>query len=176
MTRILPLLIALAASACGPAPQPANPDTLPTPSGPPVAQQPEPQPLQPAPAADAAQWESAVSGPATSLRLVEGGQPRLALTCLPNPARLVANAPEFKPIGSEDRFSLGLGDEPVTLVADLGAQGGVTAEAPVPETLPQLLRQAKQITARYGTQQVGPVAAPPPQLIRAFFEACGKLR
>jgi hypothetical protein len=176
MTRLLPLLIALAIPACGPAPEPANPDMLPIPSGPPVAQQPTPEPLQPAPA-EVPQWESVVSGPATSLRLVEAGTPRLALTCLGRPARLVANAPGFKPIGSEDRFSLGLGAEPVTLVADLRAKGGgVTAEAPIPASLPQLLRRARQVSARYGTQQVGPVAPPPPQLLQAFSRSCQQLR
>jgi hypothetical protein len=174
MTRTLPLLIALALAACGPAPEPTQPDTLPTPSGPPAAQQPAPQAAEPAPR-DVPQWETLVQGRTTSLRLAESSGTVLQMTCVRNPARLIVHAPRFKVIESEDRFTLGLGDEPVTLVSDLRRRDGVTADIPVPEKLEELLQDAKQVSARYGNQQVGPVAAPPPQLVRAFTDACEKL-
>jgi hypothetical protein len=174
MTRTLPLLIAFVLAACGPAPEPKQPDTLPTPSGPPVAQQPAPQAAEPA-LSDAPQWETLVQGRTTSLRLAESSGTTLQMTCLRNPARLIVWATGFKVIESEDRFTLGLGDEPVTLVADLRKRDGVTADAPVPEKLRELLQEAKQISARYGNQQVGPVAAPQPPLVRTFTEACEKL-
>lgn len=172
MKRILILVAAL--TACGPEPQPQQPDTLPTPSGPPVAQQPTPQPAQPAPA-PTPQWESAVQGGGMALRLVEAGEVRMEISCLASPARLAVQVPGFTEIGSEDRFSLALGQEPVTLVADLGRTGGVTAEGPVPGNLEELLEKTKQVTALYGTQQVGPVAPPPAPVIQAFAEACRKL-
>lgn len=168
---MLPFLIAFAIAACGPAPDPGQPDTLPTPSGPPLAQQSAPRPVQPA-GADPIQWETVVQGPATTLRLVESGATRLQMTCVGGPARLVVNAPGFEAIGSEDRFSLGLGDRPVTLVADLRARPGVTAETPMPENLPEFLRDARRVSAHYGQQRVGPFAPPPPELVRAFVGAC----
>jgi hypothetical protein len=165
-------LLTLALAGCDAEPQPAQPDTLPTPSGPPVAQQ-APQPSQP-PLPTGPQWESAVRGEGMALRLAEGGQLRMEIACLP-PARLTVNVPGFTTIGSEDRFSLGLGNEPVTLVADLSAENGVAAEGPVPDNLEELLEGADQVTALYGTQQVGPVGPPPPQLVDAFTDACEKL-
>lgn len=168
---MLPFLLAFVMSACGAPSEPGQPDTLPTPSGPPLAQQSAPQPVQPA-AADPIQWETVVQGPATTLRLVESGATRLQMTCIGRPARLIVNAPGFAAIGSEDRFSLGLGDRPVTLVADLRARSGVTAEMPMPDNLPALLREAKAISAYYGQQRVGPFAPPPPELARAFADAC----
>ena len=170
MKRIALLTLALA--GCDAEPQPAQPDTLPTPSGPPVAQQ-APQPSQP-PLPIGPQWESAVRGEGMALRLVEGGQLRLEIACTP-PARLAVNVPGFTTIGSEDRFSLGLGNEPVTLVADLAAENGVAAEGPVPDNLEEMFRAADQVTALYGTQQVGPVGPPPPQLVDAFTDACERL-
>ena len=170
MKRIALLTLALA--GCDAEPQPAQPDTLPTPSGPPVAQQ-APQPSQP-PLPIGPQWESAVRGEGMALRLVEAGRLRMEIACLP-PARLAVNVPGFTTIGSEDRFSLGLGNEPVTLVADLSAENGVAAEGPVPDNLEGLLEGADQVTALYGTQQVGPVGPPPPQLVDAFTDACEKL-
>ena len=173
MKRIL--IAALAALAgCGPEPQPQQPDTLPTPSGPPLAQQASPPPAQPAPT-PTPPWESIVTDGAMALRLVEDGEVRMTMACIAAPARLVVEVPGFTPIMSEDRFSLGLGQEPVTLVADLRRTDGVAAEAPVPANLEELLGQAKQVTALYGTQRVGPVAPPSRQLIDAFADACGKL-
>jgi hypothetical protein len=109
------------------------------------------------------------------LRLVERGDARMEVACLASPARLTVEVPGFTAIGSEDRFSLGLGEEPVTLVADLSRPNGVAAEGPIPANLEALLRNAGQVTALYGTQRIGPVEPPPPQLIDAFAEACERL-
>jgi hypothetical protein len=171
MKRILILFAALA--SCGPEPQPAQPDTLPTPSGPPVPQA-APQPPGPATAA-APMWESVVQGDAMVLRLVEGADVRMEMACLASPARLAVEVPGFTVIASEDRFSLGLGAEPVNLVADISRTEGIAAEGPIPGNLKQLLDRAKQVSALYGAQQVGPVPPPPPGLVGAFAEACKKL-
>jgi hypothetical protein len=171
MKPIVILAAAAMLASCGPEPQPEQPDTLPMPSGPPLAQQAAPQPVQPAPV-PTSPWESRVAGGAVELRLLEGGEARMRMACLASPARLSVEVPGFTAIGSEDRFSLGLGNEPVTLVANLSHPNGVAAEGAIPANLEALLRDARQVTALYGTQQIGPVDPPPPQLIETFAEAC----
>lgn len=169
-------LLALGLAGCGPEPQPRQPDTLPTPSGPPIAQSAAPQPKAAA-VADAPRWESLVRGSSTALRLVEAdGSHRMEISCIGEPGRMAVSVPGFSTIGSEDRFSLGLGDEPVTLVADIARREGVSAEGPVPDNLEDLFAEAKRISALYGTQRVGPVAPPPPELVRALSKSCEKLR
>jgi hypothetical protein len=176
MRFVLPGLLLLLAS-CGGAGKRGQGNgaaDLPEPSGPPVAQQVDADaPPPPLPAAPA--WESAASPEGTSLRLTQAdGTLLLSIACVGRSARLVATAPGLSAIGSEDRFSLGLGSEPVTLVADLAgeAPAGVTAEGPVPDGFEKLVDEAKQISALYGTQRIGPVPAPSEALKKALAKAC----
>jgi hypothetical protein len=172
----LPLLLLLLAS-CGSAPEASQRDNeidVPVPSGPPVAQQADAVPSS-APRHSSPAWESAASGEGTALRLTSADADLLlSIACLGTPARIVVSAPGLKPIGSEDRFSLGLGEEPVTLVADPTRQGkgGVTAEGAVPEGFGELLEEAKQVSALYGSQQIGPHPAPVEALKEALARAC----
>lgn len=178
---ILPALL-LTATACGQAEDPAANRTAPIPSGPPVPQQEEALQNGAAAASQPAavpHWETVVTGVGMGLQWLDGGEQRLNIACVVDPVGLVVQAPGFKPIASEDRFMLGLGNEPVTLVADLaesGAAGGVVAEGPLPEGFDDLLRNAPQISALYGTQQVGPVPAPSDDLIDTFVKTCTGLR
>jgi hypothetical protein len=176
MRFLLPVLLLLLAS-CGGSGEEGQGNgaaDLPEPSGPPVAQQVDTAPTaSPPPGAPA--WESAASLEGTAIRLTQvDGKLLLSVACLRGPVRLVATAPGFSPIGSEDRFSLGLGDEPVTLVADPTpqAQSGVTAEGAVPDRFEELLEEAKQVSALYGTQRIGPVPAPSEALKKALAKSC----
>jgi hypothetical protein len=175
MQRIPPAFaVFLLLAACGGAPQGENVVEVPEPSGPPVAQQVD-DGARPLPPQTASAWESAASGEGMSLRLVApDGKLLLTIGCLGSPPRLAVTAPAFTPIGSEDRFSLGFGAEPIALVADLGRRGGsgVAASGAAPENLPELLEKAGQVSALYGNQRVGPVPAPPPQLKDAFGKSC----
>lgn len=147
---------------------------VPEPSGPPIAQQVD-DTARPLPTRSEPVWESAASGDGMSLRLVRSdGTLVLSIACLGRPARLMAIAPGFTPIGSEDRFSLGIGDEPVTLVADPTRQNqtGVTAEAVAGEDLDRLLDDAVRISAVYGSQRIGPHPAPVAALKAQLAEAC----
>ena len=147
---------------------------VPEPSGPPVAQQVD-DTAQPLPIRSAPVWESAASGEGMSLRLVQpDGKLLLSIACLGRPARLVATAPSFSPIASEDRFSLGIGNEPVTLVAGLAQQKqpGIIAEGAVAEDLDRILDEADQISAVYGSQRIGPHPAPEAGLKDRFTEVC----
>lgn len=168
---MLPLLFTLPLlPACAEEAPPANNEAnveLPQPSGPPVVQQAEPELNKPQ--AQAASGWSAEGG---ALRFGEGEAASLILRC--RKGKLIVTAPAFKPIGSEDRFSLGLGNEPVTLVADPTRQSGsgVTAEAPAPDDLQALLGNSGQVSALYGTQQAGPYPAPSPQAAGALAAGC----
>ena len=153
--------------------QQGEPKQLPIASGPPVAQE---KPAAPEATAKGPRWENIVSPNGMALRLTDpNGRLLLSLTCAKQPRRLIVNAPGFTPVGSEDRFALGLGEEPVTLVADLEGQGpppGVTAKGPVPPNLSDLLEGAKQVSGLYGNQRIGPHPPPPPALAEAFDKSC----
>jgi hypothetical protein len=125
--------------------------------------------------AEATSWESTVGSEGMSLRLVRpGGALVMSLACRRSPARLVAAVPAFTPIGSEERFSLGLGEEAVTLVADLANRNrpGVIGEGAVPSEIESLLESAAQLSASYGNQTSGPHAAPQTELKEQFAKAC----
>ncbi len=158
--RSLPIaLAAMALLGCGaePAEQASAPEAqvTPDPSGPPLAQQ-----------AQSVQ-NSANGQPGVEVGSVGGGlridNPdgtlRMSIVCSGSPAKLMVKVPSFTPIGSEDRFALAIGQEPVTLVADPTRQSpdaGVSAEGPVPESFGAWLSRADQVGALYGTQKIGP--------------------
>lgn len=160
---------------CGPEPgRKSQAVDLPLPSGPPVAQQVDAVPII-APDQAGPAWEIATSGAGTALRLMGGGgKLLLSIACAGSPRRLAVTAPAFDPVGSEDRFSFGLGSHPLTLVADLSKQanGGVTGEAPVPEDFAQRLETARRLSALYGNQAVGPVPAPDQALKQILAKSC----
>jgi hypothetical protein len=169
---ILPLLALLA--SCGGQLDP-TPDTLPQASGPPLAQQ--QAPARPAEGAGP-RWESAVSGQGNALRLVDArGGELLNIACYGRPAQLIVYAPAFQAVTSEDRFTLGLGGQPVVLVANLKKGGpGVEATAPVPADLGDRLELTDTVTAVYGAQRSGPYPPPTTELARAFAQGCARLR
>jgi hypothetical protein len=157
-------------AACGPA---ANDTNV---SG--AVQPPEPSgaPAPVVPAEPKADWESAADAQGASLRLVGAdGRTIMSVRCESGLARLTVSVPSFTPIGSEDRFAFGVGDEPVTLVADPTRQqsGGVTAEGRVPDGFGDLLAGARTISALYGTQCIGPEPIPAERL-QAFAQGCVK--
>lgn len=154
MRRAL-LLIALAAAACAPEEEPdpeletALPSAVPEPG-----------------------W----SNDAGDLVLHdEAGAQLLRLGCSAGPpVRLVARFGSFAPIGSEERVSLGLGEEVVTMVAEVvGAEGpGLIASTRYRPALGRSLTEAGSISALYGTQQFGPVGPPDAALVGALLARC----
>ena len=120
--------------------------------------------------------------------MADDGTQRLTIACLGSPKRLVVNAPDFEPVMSEDRFAFGVGEEPVTLVANPYQQDvrpGVTGEGPVPGDFAELLDEALvgmasgallegagDVRALYGSQQAGPYPAPPAALKEQLVKAC----
>jgi hypothetical protein len=170
------ILLLLLLCACGaPAPEPEKNESvdLPVPSGPPIIQQAKEEVPDTAVEGEP-RWESATGEGGTGLRYIgTGGVAALSIFCPEAGKRIVVSVPPFKPIGSEDRFALALGREPVTLVAEPTRQkSGVTAEGAVPDNLKALLQNAETIGARYGNQQIGPHPAPPKALLEALAREC----
>lgn len=120
-----------------------------TPSAPPEASATPEAPKAPAPAASAER-----------LAFVDdAGEPQLLLDCLggPNPT-LRASVAGFRRIGSEDRLTLGAGNEAFALVADLSDPSpGVVAAGPVDLDLLRRIGDRRPVSAVYGAQSVGPL-------------------
>lgn len=105
----------------------------------------------------------------------EAGTQLLRLGCSAGPpVELRARFGRFTPIGSEERLSLGLGEEVVTMVAQVvGAEGpGLIASTRYDAALGTALEQAGSISARYGNQNFGPVGPPDASLVRELLAAC----
>jgi hypothetical protein len=120
-------------------------------------------------------WDAAASGEGVGLRLGSpAGDLVLSIACLHHPPRLEVRAPGFQRIGSEDRFSLGLDDDPIALVADLeSAEPGVVARGAINQDLVRRINGARRVSALYGTQQIAPVPMPTGEPWQVFIRGCG---
>ncbi len=125
-----------------------------------------PQPAEPAPASPSEpalpKASETPAPPATAERLAfvdAGGTPRLLLDCLATPRPMLqATVAGFEKIGSEDRLTVGAGNEAFALVADLSAPGpGVVASGAVDRDLLRRIADGQPVRAVYGAQSVGPL-------------------
>lgn len=100
-----------------------------------------------------------------------GGAERLALACADG--RMQVTVPEFDRIGSEDRLTVGAGNEAFAFAADLQApgEGIVAGGAPEADMLARLAR-GEPVSAIYGQQTVGPLQAARPATLPAFAALC----
>lgn len=125
------------------------------------------------PDANATGWDLQSSGDEVSLVLGPGAEAAIRLICPAGGGRLLVNVPSFRPIGSEERLSVGSGEDVVALVADTRGdsdRGGVSGAAATPDNLEALV--AGPISASYGAQTSGPHQAVPSQLVETFVAAC----
>ncbi len=101
------------------------------------------------------------------------GAERLQLSCRDEPAALHIVVPGFTPISSEDRLTLGAGDEAFAHVADLDASGpGVVGGGAIDADLMDRLGRGEPVRAVYGAQTVGPLTAARPDDLAGFAERC----
>jgi hypothetical protein len=120
-------------------------------------------------------WTTRVTGVGVSMTLTEAnGAPVMQLACTRDPAEMTLVVDRFRPVGSEDRLTLGVGEEPFVFVADLRTErpSGVEAAAPISEALLERLEAAQSVSAVYGAQQVGPHIPPDAEAARIFSSAC----
>lgn len=146
------------AAPVGPGSSPAGPGAAPTP----------------------ASWSVRVTG--AGIALVYGdqaaaagaGEPVLRVACVRDPATMQVEVSSFQAIGSEERLSFGVDDEPFVFVADPTADrpSGVLGEGPIEPALLDLLLTGQEIHAVYGAQSVGPLPVPDAETVGRFVDGC----
>ena len=121
-----------------------------------------------------AHWDLQSSGEGVALlRFAADRNTAMRLFCPAGKNQLLVNVPAFRPIGSEERMTIGSNDVAVALVADPRGdpgRGGVTAIGPVPDEVKALAQGP--ISASYGSQTSGPYPAVPDDIARRFVSAC----
>lgn len=115
-------------------------------------------------------WSLSVTGGGLAIIHAPAGKEDLRIYCAAD-GRIGAQAPTLRPIASEERFTLGAGNEAHVLVAD-PASGAVVAEGPMNDALIATLGGGQPISASYGAQTLGPFAAPPEDLRNTFAANC----
>lgn len=164
MRTVAFVLTALVLTGCGPdAPEPksapaAAPATAPDPNG----------------------WAFAIGKNSVELawmtETMPGSSP-LRLICARGRGIMV-EAATLTPIASEERLSVGAGNEPLALVA-VAAQtprgAVVRATGAADEAFLTALETGGPIAVSYGAQHYGPLAAPAEAMRRAFADTCRKL-
>jgi hypothetical protein len=122
-------------------------------------------------------WTLVASGEGVALRLEAGGDLIAAVACTRNPARLEAESDRFQRIMSEDRFTIGAGDEAYALAADLEAERaqGVEASGAIPADLLDRLEAGGAIAFNYGAQSLGPFPAVPEADLETFVADCREI-
>ena len=132
------------------------------------------------PAAPVAQWAFGLGENSVEMAWLTDpakAEAALRLVCARGDGVMV-EAAAFKPIGSEERLSIGAGDTVQALVAVVATSSKgplVRATGPVEEPFLTALESGQPLAASYGAQTVGPIEAPPAAMRRAFAETCRKL-
>ncbi|GGD44985.1 hypothetical protein [Aurantiacibacter arachoides] len=121
-------------------------------------------------------WELLSSGEGDGLAFTPGaGESAIVHVFCPAGGGLTVNVKAFRPIGSEERMSLGSGATVVALVADVkgdALRGGVSATGPVPGELRSVLEGASGVSVSYGAQSAGPLPPVPMQTAQNFVMGC----
>jgi hypothetical protein len=124
-----------------------------------------------------ARWSLLSSGEGVALRLEEGEDLIAGIACMRAPAGLRAESDRFQPVMSEDRFTIGAGDEAYALAADLqaGRERGVEASGDIPGDLLNRIEAGGEIAFNYGAQNLGPFPAVPEADREAFVTDCREM-
>jgi hypothetical protein len=105
------------------------------------------------------------------------GRVLLRIACVRDPAEMTIVAETFQAIGSEERLSFGVDEEPFVFVADPMADrpAGVEAKSPIQEDLLRRFESAREVRAVYGAQTLGPYPPPDQETTRQFVAACRQI-
>lgn len=102
-----------------------------------------------------------------------GAVVRLSIAC--SGGEMEVTVPGFERIGSEDRLTVGAGDEAFAFAADLQAPGeGIVASGPADADLLARLVRGEPVSALYGRQTVGPLQAVQPAALSEFAVRCAE--
>ncbi|GAA0870397.1 hypothetical protein GCM10009116_22330 [Brevundimonas basaltis] len=103
-----------------------------------------------------------------------GAVVRLSIAC--SDGKMEVAVPSFERIGSEDRLTLGAGDEAFAFAADLQAPGeGIVAGGPADADLLARLVRGEPVSALYGRQAIGPLQAVQPAAVAEFAARCAEV-
>jgi len=111
------------------------------------------------------------SGDAHALELWQDGVQLLKLEC-DRKTGLTVHGDQFKPVGSEERMSVGAGDVVITLVATPDGPA-VKGEGSADPDFLRAFGEGRKVAVNYGYQNMGPYDGPPPDLAAPFVAACG---
>lgn len=117
-------------------------------------------------------WRTIATGEVAGLTYADGSN-RAVITLACRAGELRVLVPGFRKIGSEDRLTVGAGDEAFALVADLASsEPGVLATGAIPPDLINRIAREQTIAATYGTQTIDPLPGPGAETSLAFISAC----
>lgn len=136
--------------------------------------EPAPKPVLQAEPSQSGRWEIASSGEGDGLYFSQDGDARLVtLFCPADQKILIVNIPSFRPIGSEERLSVGARGVVTALVANTEGdrlRGGLSGQGAVPPELKTILSSGTSVS--YADQVLGPLKAVPSELVRTFVAGC----
>jgi hypothetical protein len=128
-------------------------------------------PPSPEPAAPQSAWALDEKDSALVHRDAAGAEV-LRLTCGPRPAELHTALPGFTRVASEDRLTLGIGDELANMVVSMeGPDLGLIASGQPPSAILAPLAAGAPVGVSYGARQMM-LDGPPPEVGAAFAAGC----
>ncbi|HEX6859034.1 MAG TPA: hypothetical protein VF138_02375 [Caulobacteraceae bacterium] len=119
-------------------------------------------------------WEASASDEGNALVLFENSTEVLRIACLRGKGMVVYGG-RFKPVGSEERMSIGAGDVVVTLVATPTTDRTppiVKGEGPIDPDFVSAVAEGRKIAVNYGYQNMGPFDGPPEDRAKNFQAGC----
>lgn len=128
----------------------------------------------PAQAAEAWSLDASATAGTAAVLSYPGGAERLRIACRRSPAELYVEAPTIARIGSEERLTLGAGDELATLVAqvvDAPPEAPLTARGTLPAAWIEAMAAGRPLAVTYGATSLS-LPPLPADTRAAFAEAC----
>ena len=158
------ILVMLALCACEAPPRTDAPDG---PAGKTSTATPAPTPAPPS------GWRLSSNGDGVSLELARNGSSVARFACLHSGRVFQAQGFGLNPIGSEERLTVGAGDETHALVADPGASvTGVLGSGSISPALLESIEAGGPLSLSYGAQTLGPLESLSPVDQAAFVSGC----
>jgi len=109
-----------------------------------------------------------------------GSVDTITIGCDTDRRELVTYVSNLRRIGSEERLTLGLGGDAITMVAEnlerVEDKNPIRASIGIPDNIDVLLASREPISGRYGNQEIGPFPPLPPSVARDLANACHVLQ
>ena len=118
-------------------------------------------------------WRLSSNGDGVSVELEQNGTPVARFACLHSGREFQAQGFSLDPVGSEERLTVGAGEEAHALVADPGASvTGVQGSGPISPVLLEAIEAGGPLSLSYGAQTLGPLEGLNPDDQAAFVAGC----